>query len=605
VANVNFYSRDFRTIRTDLVNYIRNNYSDYYNDFNDASIGMMLLELNAAVGEMLSFNTDRAFQETMIDYAQERRSLYSIARTFGLKIPPKTSSVCIVDITFDLPVSGNSFDLDYAPIILRGAQVVGGGVVFETVNDVNFSSPFSQNGIPNRTIIPNYNQNGVIVSYAVTKREVAINGVTKIFKRDITAQDNIPFLEIVLPEPDILSITDVIELEGINLQRLPTLSEWINPDNKWYEVESLSETSIFTPDVDATVDNPAIFKGKWEQISKKFMVEYTDKGYCILRFGNGYQDTSFFNDYVSDSDMVLKMLDGQINNLSLGEIPRTKTTIYVRYRTGGGTRSNVGANVLTSLSTANIFILGQDNAKNTKVRTSARVNNPIPALGGKDELTVENIRHLIKYNFSAQNRAVTLKDYYVILSKMSGTFGSPSKLLLAKNDNQIEVIIATLDQNGFLTNQSTDILRENIAEYLSKYKMLNDYITVTDGKIINFSIEATLYITPNSNTIETLQLAVQSITQYFEDKKEFGQNIYLASLYEILNKIDSVLNVSDIKIFHKQGQGFYSLNSPSNPYLDTTTKQLDTSKYQALMVNYDEIYELKYPNKDILIKFVY
>jgi hypothetical protein len=146
---VNYTSRNFADIRTDLVNMVRQYYPDIFNDFNDASVGMMLLELNAAVGDMLSFNTDRMFQETQIDYAQERSSILSMARTFGLKIPGKRPSVTIVDFSVTIPVQGDTFDASYTPIIEAGAQVNGAGKVFETIYDIDFSSPFSVGGIPN------------------------------------------------------------------------------------------------------------------------------------------------------------------------------------------------------------------------------------------------------------------------------------------------------------------------------------------------------------------------------------------------------------------------------------------------------------------------
>jgi hypothetical protein len=102
--NVKYTSRNFADIRTDLVNMVRKYYPDIFNDFNDASVGMMLLELNAAVGDMLSFNTDRMFQETQIDYAKERNSILSMARTFGLKMPWKRPSITIADFSVTVPV---------------------------------------------------------------------------------------------------------------------------------------------------------------------------------------------------------------------------------------------------------------------------------------------------------------------------------------------------------------------------------------------------------------------------------------------------------------------------------------------------------------------
>ena len=62
---IHYTSRNFAEIRTDLVNMVKQYYPDIFGDFNDASVGMMLLELNAAVGDMLSVNTDRMYQEKL------------------------------------------------------------------------------------------------------------------------------------------------------------------------------------------------------------------------------------------------------------------------------------------------------------------------------------------------------------------------------------------------------------------------------------------------------------------------------------------------------------------------------------------------------------
>jgi hypothetical protein len=601
---INYYSRDFRSIRNELVTFVKNNYPDYYVDFNDASIGMMLIELNAAVGDMLSFNTDRAYQENNIDYAQERRSLYAIARTFGLKITSKSPSITICDISVDLPVSGNSFDLQYCPIIVRGAQITGANLIFETLNDVDFASPFSQTGVPNRTVVPNIDSTGNIVSYTITKREIVSNGVTKFYKKVITSSDTVPFLEIALPDNDVISIDRVISLDGTDYSRLPTLVEWETESNKWYQVDSLAEKQVFIEKPQALSDNSAIKVGEWKTVYNKYMIEYTDKGYCFVRFGNGSQDTSFFSDYVANNDLLFKQLDGEINNNSLGSIPRTNTTLFIQYRTGGGLRTNIGANVLNTVNNINIIVNGTNQTKNALVKASVKVNNPLPALGGKDQLTIEELRNLIKFNFSAQNRCITLEDYYNRINLMSGNFGAPYRTSVAKLDNKIEVVICGIDENSKLTNESTTTLKENIASYLSKYRSINDYILVRDGKIINIGFDITLYVTKTSDKVEILRNAVQQITSYFSTQNYFGNNIYLSDLIESLNNIGNVLNVTSIRIFNKVG-GNYSLNQTSMPFVDATTKEIDLSLHQTLFVEYDEIYEIKFPETDIKINFAF
>ena len=96
-----------------------------------------------------------------------------------------------------------------------------------------------------------------------------------------------------------------------------------------------------------------------------------------------------------------------------------------------------------------------------------------------------------------------------------------------------------------------------------------------------------------------------SEVDFFAVQQDFGKNIYIASLIETLNNIGDVLNVTDLKFFNKVGGGQYSVNTPTMPYSDSTTKQLDTSTYQTIFVDYDEVFEIKFPNKDIKINFVF
>jgi len=197
---IDYNARNFAQVRTELVGYIKQYYPEIFSDFNDASVGMMLLELNAAVGDMLSFHTDRMFNETQIDYAQERSSVLELARTFGLNIPGKRPSITIIDWSVIVPTAGDTFDVSYAPLLLKGSQATGAGKVFELVEDSDFSSPFTTGGIPNRLIIPNIDDSGLVLNYTLTKREIVLNGSTKIYKRVINQDDYRPFLEVILPE---------------------------------------------------------------------------------------------------------------------------------------------------------------------------------------------------------------------------------------------------------------------------------------------------------------------------------------------------------------------------------------------------------------------
>lgn len=84
---ISYATRDFQGLRNELVTLTKNYYPDLVKNFNDASIYSVLLDINAAVADNLHFHIDRVWQETMLDFAQQRQSLYHIAKTYGLRLP--------------------------------------------------------------------------------------------------------------------------------------------------------------------------------------------------------------------------------------------------------------------------------------------------------------------------------------------------------------------------------------------------------------------------------------------------------------------------------------------------------------------------------------
>ena len=124
---IKYGSRTFGEIRTDLISLIQQSYPEVLSDFTDSSVGAMLIDLNAGVANNLSVNTDRAFQETQLEYAQQKNSILNIAKNMGFNIPARRPSVTVVDFTVNVPVRGDRPDASYYPILGAGAQVVGGG----------------------------------------------------------------------------------------------------------------------------------------------------------------------------------------------------------------------------------------------------------------------------------------------------------------------------------------------------------------------------------------------------------------------------------------------------------------------------------------------
>jgi len=79
---ISYTDRDFASLRQDLIDYTQQYYPDLIDNFNDAALFSVFLDLNAAIGDNLNFQIDRSIQETVLQYAQQRSSVYNIARTY-------------------------------------------------------------------------------------------------------------------------------------------------------------------------------------------------------------------------------------------------------------------------------------------------------------------------------------------------------------------------------------------------------------------------------------------------------------------------------------------------------------------------------------------
>jgi len=603
VKKINYNARNFSDVRQQLIEFIKKYYPDTFSDFNDASVGMMLLELNAAVGDMLSFQTDRLFNETQINYAQEKSSLLELARTFGLNVPGKRPSLTIVDWTVtNIPVKGDTFDISYAPKIIKGSQATGAGKVFELLEDSDFASPFATGGIPNRLVVPNIDGNGIIQSYSLTKREIMVNGFTKIFQKTLSASDFRPFLEVVLPEDNVLSIENIITKEGTNLTTTPTEEEFADFDLNWNEVPALAQSQVYIVDENGVSDQEGIVVGKWKNSPQRFIKEYTDNGFCKIIFGAGSTDTSELNEFIGCRGQIDR-IGNIINNDSLGEIPSPSNTLYVRYRVGGGEDTNIGTNVVNSLGVISTVINGDDSDTNRVISNSISVNNPIPALGGKEEPSIDEIRNLLRYNFSSQDRCVTIKDYQSRIPLMPGKFGVPFRSGVWEERNKINVSIIALDSSGKLTTQATSALKQNIAEYLSDYRMMNDYVTIKNGKVFNLSFEVDVFADKSVPKGDVISGVIGSIRDYLDiNKWDMGDNIYISQLVENINNVGGVLNVTDLRVFNKVNEnGKYSLNEVAQPYIDEERRQIDLLGRYTLFGEPNGMFEIKYPNNDIKV----
>jgi hypothetical protein len=599
---IDYNRRTFSQIKQELITFISQNYPEVISDFTDSSVGSMLIDLNAAVGDNLSFNIDRAFQETQLEFAQQRRSILQIAKTNGLNIVPRSASVTVVDFTINVPTLGDEPNENYLPILKAGSQVIGNSRIFEITEDIDFQSGLSNFGIPNRSVIPVYNSNNQISSYNITKSEVVFNGQTKIFRKLVTSNEAKPFFELTLPDNNVLSIEQIIVLDGQNFTENPSIQTFFDDQFRFYEVDYLAQDRIFEENYSGG-DRTGIKSGITKFPTKKFIKEFTENGFCKITFGGGDPQVDYFNNFVLNQNNLTndEFLRNYLNNISTGEKIRPNTTIFVRYRTGGGSQSNLGPNTINQTANVNMFFGGTTivNIQNL-VKNSLTVNNTIPAVGGTDLISNEQLKKLIMFNNASQNRCVTINDYLVQTLKMPGKFGKPFRVNAFKENNKVVISILGLDDNGKLNNTSTSVLKENISEYLKNYRMINDYIEIRDAKIINISVNIDLYVQDFSDS-EIANNIIRIISDYFNINDNFlNEDIYIGDLINSINDATGVINVMSWKFFNKVG-GRYSLNETTIPYVDDNTREIRLFN-NTLYSDKDSMFEIKFPEKDIVVR---
>lgn len=655
---ISYLSRDFSSVRKELEKFSKQYYPELSDDWNDSSVGSWLMDLAASVGDDLAYHTDRMYQESTLDSANMRSSVLSQARSNGLKIPGRKASSCEVEISCVLPTDSTDISVpnwNYAPIVQSTSIISAGDSNFQLTEDINFAEQFNKNGYSNRKVVPSRNSNGNITGYTVSKSAIAVNGTTKVYKKVMYPNDIEPFMEIVLPEENILNIESIIFKESSDITTTPSIYEYyidseqyrISSEDamtyRFFECDSLADqyrfgdsvnygtsniiSSIYEPSLyDDYTSNGAVtryYRGKWKPLRQKFITEYTDNGYMKVIFGasNGYPQLpssgTTYGDYVASNI---------INNDMLGVLPKEGWTMFILYRVGGGVSSNLGIGALNKFTLANVDWGANTNNTNGSIRgkvlTSLTVTNISSALAGKDSPSTSEIKYLMKYNTSSQNRAVTVTDYRAKLMEMPPKYGAPFRCSVIEENNKVEMDFLGLDSNGNLTSYLPQTLVENSIEYLSNFKQINDYIEIKSGKIYNIGVMGEMFIDKNYNQANVVTSVINKIKEYFSvNNHEMGDDIFVGDLEKEIMLLDGVIGIIRMKIYKIYNGGYSSDVCPlpetseesvcgSEPSEGFSLKDkgsiyreidLDATDY-VLYGDYNSMYEIKSPSSDIQIK---
>ena len=466
-SNVNYLNKDFSQLKLSLMNYAKSYFPDTYRDFNETSPGMMLLEMNAYVGDVLSFYIDQQYREMLLPLAEERRNIITMAKMFGYKVKPIVPS--FVDLTFTSEVNASSGDVSKIDYTDAGTFDAGIEIVSDTNSDIIFTTlepiDFRITGSSDGDTIGTTAASGLASTYTLSRTVRAVSATEK----TITFKVGVPekFKTLTIPDTNVIDIISCVD----------------SNNNNWYEVDFLAQDKVpisthYTDD--ATRDSAYLdyagnvsieavpYSLTYITTTKRFTRETNQDNTTSLVFGNGVlKNGEVIDEGFIDMEQVGIIIPGQTNDLNssinpllgdeystLGETPNN-TTLTITYRVGGGITSNVSSADVSTTPT----ITAQNG--NTSATLTSVTNNQ-PARGGKDEEDTIEIKEKAKAFFSTQNRCVTKEDYEARVLNIPAKYGNIAKAYVTRasaygsgeNYNAVfnEVVDSSLAADSYVVN---------------------------------------------------------------------------------------------------------------------------------------------------------
>ena len=184
---------------------------------------------------------------------------------------------------------------------------------------------------------------------------------------------------------------------------------------------------------------------------------------------------------------------------------------------------------------------------------------------------------------------------------MPSTYCAPAKVNVMEEDNKVRIKLLSYDDSGNLTDIVSTTLKNNILNYLTEFRMINDYLDIVSGEVIDLGLEVDVMIDKNQNQTEVLRDIITRITEYCSiDKRKMGDPLFVGELMSDITNVSGVVNVVEIKVFNKTG-GEYSSSEVSVAYKVAATKEIGQTDMTIHMKS-NQIFQIRFPNKDIKIR---
>jgi hypothetical protein len=596
----NYLAKDFESFRNQLYQHAKLYFADKIQDFSDASLGGLLLDMAAFVGDTMSFYLDHQFNELNWSTAIEVKNIQKHLRNAGVKVHGASPSVVMIKIYFEVPaetINGNTRPkAALLPVVGALSTFTSNDAIpFNLLVDLDFSERDTDGNYLYESVVVETAEDGTPTSYVVMRTGLCLSGVRKEWKTSIPNVHK-PFRTLTLPDENVTDIVSIKDSDG----------------NEYYEVGSLSQDTVFRKIINLTDDQDYVgYNLEVTPAPHRFIKSYDyNTKLTTVRFGSGNAKT-LDNDIIPDpSELALPLYgkttfarftidpNSMLQTQTLGISPRN-TTLTCTYRAGGGLKHNVGSETIRTVTTLFLKFSSTASASAASlVRASIDCSNPLPALDGDRAPTISELRALIPSTRAAQSRIITKEDLIARVYTLPNAFGRVYRVGLRPNPiNSLasQIFIVSRNKRKKLT-MSSDTLKKNLRIYLNEFRAVSDAYDILDARIINVAVNVDIVAHPDSNKSQVAQTVITKLTKLLRlENMQIDMPIAYADIINAVLNSEGVISMVDIKLVNLTGL------VEERTYSDVSFS-VDGNTFQQMVVGPPgSIFELKYPAKDIVV----
>jgi len=519
---IDYLARDYNSFRQALIDLIPAKLPEW-TDRSEADFGIVLIELFAYMGDILSYYQDRIANEAFLTTAQERRSVINHLRLIGYEMAPAAPAAA----RLSLIVANN---VNQVVEVRKGDQ-------FATVSSKDRKS-LTFEYVDDKPLVIN-----LAGLPAVPPDKLANNDLSG-FSGIVTVPAKKPD---GTPLPNFKEVVEIKEVDGaktpvgviparegrsINNEVIGVSDGTANQKFQLAQPRALIDTLQIVVET-----SPPTPPWRWRKNLVFSHRAFTPEQLAALEQEGRISSTLAFS-RSADSDFATETDENDVTTVifgdgQYGQIPPPNARILASYRVGGGSAGNVGAGQITVITKApQLQLIG------------AKVVNRVPASGGAERESIERAIKFAPTVFGSMQRAVTGEDYVAQAKLFPGVSKARAE---ATNWNTVTLFIAPTGSG----QAPSDTLRQGLLAYFEDKRMLTSIIDIQSPDYVRIDVTAQVGAEAHFRNEDVAAEAEAAIRDLFDfEKVDFKQALYLSKIYEALERLDSVqfVNVTRFQV---------------------------------------------------------